>query len=72
MAFLSACQPQSGDAPTVLHVSAIPDQGADHVRARHQPVMEIVCKAAAIRCAWVDAPSCMAVVDGLGNGSIDQ
>ena len=67
---LAACQGE-GTAPAVLRVSAIPDQEAPNVKAQHWPVVQLVCGALAVRCEWVRLDTYDAVVDSLGNGSID-
>jgi phosphonate transport system substrate-binding protein len=67
---LAGCHGE-GEAPRSLRVSAIPDQDAPNVKAQHWPVIQLVCGALAVRCEWVALDSYDAVVDSLGNGSID-
>jgi len=67
---LAACHGE-GVAPGSLRVSAIPDQEAPNVKAQHWPVVQLVCGALAVRCEWVRLDTYDAVVDALGNGSID-
>jgi len=69
--FAASCA-QSVPEPTILRVSAIPDQAPENVRKQHQAVIEIVCKAAQVRCEWVDIDSYEGVVEALGAGSINM
>lgn len=67
---LGACSGESAP-PQVLHVSAIPDQTQDHVRAQHVPIIEIVCPAVGIRCEWVPIATYPELIEALGNGRVD-
>ncbi|HKX93105.1 MAG TPA: phosphate/phosphite/phosphonate ABC transporter substrate-binding protein [Methylibium sp.] len=57
--------------PAVLRVSALPDQTPERVRAQHERLVDQVCALAQLRCVWTPVPSYEALVDRIGDGSVD-
>ncbi len=70
-AVLLGCAPAAEPDPAVLRVSALPDQAPERVRAQHERLIEQVCARAQLRCEWTPVPSYEALVDRIGDGSID-
>ena len=67
---IGACKTETPQ-PTVLRVSAIPDQTPEHVRGQHVPIMEEVCRDVRLSCEWVPIDTYEGVVEALGTGRID-
>ena len=67
---IGACTTETPE-PSVLRVSAIPDQTPEHVREQHVPVMEAVCRTARLACEWVTIDTYEGVIEALGTGRID-
>ncbi|MBA4177801.1 MAG: putative selenate ABC transporter substrate-binding protein [Leptothrix sp. (in: Bacteria)] len=68
---LSACEPVAQPEPSVLRVSAIPDQSPERVWRQHGKLVELVCAGAAVRCEWTPVKSYEEVVARVGSGEID-
>lgn len=70
-ALLLGCTEAPAPDPAVLRVSALPDQAPERVRAQHERLIEQVCALARQRCEWTPAASYEALVERIGDGSID-
>jgi phosphonate transport system substrate-binding protein len=68
---LSGCQRSEAPAPSVLRVSAIPDQLPDRVLQQHEALVREVCKKAEVTCQWIPAPSYGELVAQIGRGEVD-
>ena len=68
---LSGCMPVVTPEPTVLRVSAIPDQSPERVLRQHEKLIELVCASIDLRCEWTPVGSYEELVARIGSSEID-